>query len=91
MLLEYFSVLCPLEEAAWMIGKGTRIRNSVNEVDVSLLHNRKVISGHCPASSSRLSDMGMLLFFFRLSISFSYSESLSPCPCYGLSHTKNNF
>lgn len=91
MLLEYFSVLCTLDKAAWMTRKDIGIRKSVNKFHIGLFCNRKVTSFIAPASSSRLSDMGMLLAAFWSSICFSYSESHSPCPCYGLRHTKNNF
>lgn len=77
MLLEYFSIVTPLEEAKWMIREGTSFGNCVNEVDISLLHSKKVISVPCPSSFIH-TVMRMLLGSLQPSICLSYSEYLSP-------------
>lgn len=90
VLPEYFSVGSTLEEATWVIREGTSFGNNVNEVDISLLHSRKVISVPCPSFFIQ-AVMRMYPGFLQSSICLLFWRSLSPCPHYGLSHTKNSF
>lgn len=77
MQLEDFFVGSTLEERTWIIREGTRFGNSVNGVDISLLHSRRGISVPCPSFFIQ-TVMRMFLGFLQFSTCPSYSEYLSP-------------